>query len=128
MNALFGQQMGQTDVGFNRAGGLGQAIAAAEAMDLQRRQGEFGRNQAQYRDDLSRLLAGENIAGTRLAQAQSPLSLLLSTLSGTNVAPGAIPGLQMPQQGPSTGQQLGGFEGSLISNIAPELPWTKWLG
>ena len=60
----------------------------------------------------------ENIDANRLQMMQQPLSMLLSAISGTNVAPGTVGPLQMPQQrppGPGAGELFGGLLGNLIS-------------
>ena len=60
-----------------------------------------------FTDALTKALQGENIYSSRTQSAQQPLAMLLSSLSGLNVAPQAISQLQMPQ---SSG---GGFLGAL---------------
>ena len=60
-----------------------------------------------FTDALTRAMSKENIYNTRTQSALQPLQMLLSSLTGMNVAPQAISQLQLPQQGG------GGFGGAL---------------
>jgi len=114
---LFGQQMEGSEFALDRLGAQQGAVGQAETMDLGRRGAEAGRSQTQYENMWNALMGTENIDANRLAMMQNPLSMLLSALSGVNVAPGAIPNLQMPQQGrpgPGAGELFGGLLGNLI--------------
>ena len=98
------------------AGTVGQS----EGQDIMRREGEFGRSQTDYGNLMQNLMASENIAGTRLGQMQQPLSMLLSALSGVNVAPGTAGQLQMPAQrapAPGLGELFGQMLPSMIGNL-----------
>jgi hypothetical protein len=93
-------------------------------------QAQFRAGQAQqdFANQLQALLAGENIFGQRLGQAQQPLGMLLSALAGTNVAPGVLGPMQLPQQTPGAGEKFGGFLGNLISNTVPATGFIRGLG
>ena len=92
------------------------SVGESEGQDIKRREGEFGRDQTDYINLLNSLLTTENIAGTRLGQMQNPLSMLLSALSGVNVAPSVIPGLNT-QAPPSTAQLFGQAAGNVASAV-----------
>jgi len=124
LNTLYGQQLSGTAMGSGQIGQLAGLIGQGEDMDLARRQAETQRQslqgadqQQQYQNLMSNLLTGENITSGRTQMALQPMIALLSALSGVNVAPTALPGLQMPRQSPSTGELLGGLAGSLIPNL-----------
>jgi len=73
---------------------------------------------------LQALVTDENIFGQRASQAQQPLSMLLSALSGTNVAPGVLGPMQMPTQrppAPSGGEVIASLAGQMI----PGLPFMR---
>ncbi len=114
---LFGQQMKGSEFALNRLGAQQGAVGQAEGMDLGRRGIEAQRAQMQYENMVNSLLQRENIDANRLQMMQQPLSMLLSALSGTNVAPGTIGPLQMPRQGPGAGEMFGSALGNLVSNL-----------
>lgn len=116
---LFGQQMKGSEFALNRLGAQQGAVGQAEGMDLGRRGIEAQRAQMQCENMVNSLLQRENIDANRLQMMQQPLSMLLSALSGTNVAPGTIGPLQMPRQGPSAGEMFGSALGGLVSNLPP---------
>ena len=119
LTGLFGQQMEGSQFALDRVGTQAGAVGAAESMDLQRRNVEQGRSQAQYENMLNSLLQNENIASSRGQEMQQPLSMLLSALSGTNVAPGTVGPLQMPMQrapGPGLLESLGNIGGQVAKN------------
>ena len=68
-------------------------------------------------DAITRMSTGENILNTRTQAAQQPLAMLLSALTGQNVAPQTIGQLQMPQQGGGIGGALGGILGGLAGSF-----------
>jgi len=81
-------------------------------------QAEQGIQQMQsqaLQDALTRLTGGENIYNTRTQAAQQPLAMLLSALTGQNVAPQTIGQLQMPQ---ASGGGLGGALGGILGGMA----------
>jgi hypothetical protein len=103
----FGQAMSKA--GFNaqqQQAGFGQEMAGKAFTAEQQQQ--------QYGNELQNLLTGENIFGQRFQQAGQPVSQLLSALTQTNVAPGVLGPMQMPQRG---GGAAGAF-GSLAGGIA----------
>ena len=115
---LFGQQMEGSEFALDKFGQQGAAVGQAEGMDLGRRGAEASRSQQQYENLLGSLMGRENIDMNRLQMMQQPLGMLLSALSGTNVAPGTVGPLQMPQQrppGPGAGELFGGLLGNLIT-------------
>jgi hypothetical protein len=121
---LFGQNMSRANFARSLSGDLGAAVGQAEGMDVTRRGLEFQRTAAQTADAqriftnlLKRLMGSENIAAQRQTAVQNPLSMLLSGISGLNVAPPVLSSLQMP--GPGAGEQFANFAGNLISNILP---------
>ena len=121
---LYGQGVTGTQLGLQKAGAAGGAISQADAMDLQRRAGEAQRlaagetsEQRIFDNLMTLLLTPENIRTGRFGMVQQPLSMLLSALSGVNVAPGTIGAAQMPAQrppGPGAGELFGNLLGGLI--------------
>ena len=95
---------------------FGQAMTTAQFNASQ--------GQQQYGNQLQNLLAGENIFGQRFGQAQQPLSMLLSTLAGNNVAPGVLGPMQMPRQTPGMGEIFG----NVLGNIGANLPFLRGGG
>tara|TARA_R110002110_G_scaffold54103_3_gene155483 strand:- start:586 stop:1722 length:1137 start_codon:yes stop_codon:yes gene_type:complete len=118
LNDLFRQQMEGSEFALDRTGQQAGAVGQAEGMDLGRRGAEASRSQQQYENMLGSLMGRENIDANRMQMMQQPLSMLLSAISGTNVSPGTIGPLQMPQQrpqGPGAGELFGGLLGNVIS-------------
>jgi len=134
---LFQQNVAGTELGLDKVGAAGQAIEQAEGMDLQRRAGALDRKGRQedsqqriYTNMLQLLMTPENINQMRMGNVQNPLSMLLSALSGVNVAPGTVGQLQMPAQrppGPGAGELFGSLLGSLIG-AGGQMAGGYWAG
>ena len=119
---LFGQQMEGSEFALDKFGQQGAAVGQAEGMDLGRRGAEAGRSQQQYENLLGSLMGRENIDINRLQMMQQPLGMLLSALSGTNVAPGTVGQLQLPAQrapGPGFWESMGNIGGQVAANWLP---------
>lgn len=121
---LFGQQMAGSQFALDRSGQLIGATGAAEGMDLARRGAEFQRLGASAQEDqrafqnlLQLLGIKETIPQNRFATQMQPLSMLMSALSGTNVAPGVLPNLQVTPWQPSGMQQFGNLLGGLVGDV-----------
>ena len=92
--------------------------------------------QQQYTNQLQNLLTGENIFGQRFGQAGQALTPLLSAVAGTNVAPGVLGPMQMPQQNQGGGfmQAMGGLIGAGAGSVLGPAGATvgqqfgSWLG
>ena len=124
LGTLFNQQTTGTQLGMGQIGQIGSIVGQSEDMDLARRDTEAQRQQSQASEEqrliqniLTNLLTTENLKNTRTQTALQPLAMQLGALSGTNVSPSVLPGLQMPVDQPSWQQLLGGIAGNIASNV-----------
>lgn len=123
LDQLYSQQTTGFSASLQLADALQSAITTGETMDLNRRMAEMQRMgataedlQQAFNNALQLLQVQEQIPAQRMQLTEQPLSMLLSALSGTNVSPNVLTGLQTQSQ-PGWSEYAGSALGGLVSNI-----------